>query len=144
MTGNKTIVFNISNITHTGDFEMQLSLPELKTGEINAGLIMKPDGTPDYWLILAPEQSEPAAWQAQMDWAAGLAENGEYSLPDLRELSLLRANAREHFKNDWYWSNTQHASYSAYAWYQHFSTGNQVNWLKGLQLRARAVRRSVI
>lgn len=123
---------------------MQLSLPELKTGEINAGLIMKPDGTPDYWLILAPEQSEPAAWQAQMDWAAGLAENGEYSLPDLRELSLLRANAREHFKNDWYWSNTQHASLSDVAWSQDFRDGYQRGWSKGLRSRARAVRRSVI
>lgn len=123
---------------------MQLSLPELKTGEINAGLIMKPDGTPDYWLILAPEQSEPAAWQAQMDWAAGLAENGEYSLPDLRELSLLRANAREHFKNDWYWSNTQHASKSGYAWSQRFTNGGQGYWYEGYRVRARAVRRSVI
>lgn len=123
---------------------MQLSLPELKTGEINAGLIMKPDGTPDYWLILAPEQSEPAAWQAQMDWAAGLAENGEYSLPDLRELSLLRANAREHFKNDWYWSNTQHASKSGYAWSQDFRNGRQYGWDKYYRVRARAVRRSVI
>lgn len=123
---------------------MQLSLPELKEGEINAGLIIKQDGTPDYWLILAAEQSEPATWQAQMDWAAGLAENGEYSLPDLRELNLLRANAKEHFEYDLYWSNTQRASYSDYAWCHGFYDGLQDTWFKDDPIRARAVRRSVI
>ena len=47
----------------------------------------------------------------------------------------------EAFDDDWYWSSTQYASYSVYAWIQYFSYGDQVYDSKGYYYRARAVRR---
>ena len=117
----------------------QLTLPELKEGEINAGLIMT-DGVPAHWLILLPGDNDEDTWDAQMAWAKD--QDGE--LPTRRELNLLRANAKEQFKDDWYWSGEQRASHSDYAWCQTFLNGYQGYWLKGDLLRARAVRRSVI
>jgi hypothetical protein len=45
------------------------------------------------------------------------------------------------FDEAWYWSSTQHASVSDYAWCQDFTNGYQSYYLKGYELRARAVRR---
>jgi hypothetical protein len=84
----------------------QINLPELAAGEINAGIIMK-NGKPDYWLILLAGDNDDAPWDTQMAWAKD--QGGD--LPTLPELNLLRANAKDHFKQDWYWSNTQHATY---------------------------------
>jgi hypothetical protein len=49
----------------------------------------------------------------------------------------------ELFQKEWYWSCEQHADDSDYAWYQFFGYGNQNNWHKGSNNRARAVRRVV-
>jgi len=45
------------------------------------------------------------------------------------------------FEDSWYWSSTQCAGNSYYAWCQHFGYGNQYNGRKNVKLRARAVRR---
>ena len=50
----------------------------------------------------------------------------------------------EAFEAAWYWSSTQHASDSAYAWGQTFDGGGQVYGHVNYPLRARAVRRSPI
>lgn len=50
----------------------------------------------------------------------------------------------EAFAEEWYWSSTQHASYSYYAWGQNFGNGVQDYYGTGIKLRARAVRRSTI
>ena len=47
----------------------------------------------------------------------------------------------EAFDEEWYWTSTQHASYSYYAWTQYFHYGGQYNLNTGSKLRARAVRR---
>ncbi|MNO06940.1 hypothetical protein D3C81_2289320 [compost metagenome] len=47
----------------------------------------------------------------------------------------------EQFKRDWYWSNTQYAGYSGYAWGQYFDDGGQNSYPKYYEFRARAVRR---
>jgi len=47
----------------------------------------------------------------------------------------------ERFDKDWYWSSTQSADDSGYAWVQGFDYGNQGRWLKGSKGMARAVRR---
>lgn len=41
----------------------------------------------------------------------------------------------------WYWSSTQYAGSPNYAWDQDFSNGNQINFHKSNEGRARAVRR---
>ena len=113
----------------------QITLPELAAGEYNAGLILKEDGTPDYWLIGLPGELESATWQQGMDWAE--AQGGD--LPNCRELNLLRANARKEFKDYWYWSNEKNES--SWAWCQIFDYGGQYNGNRDSELRARAVRR---
>lgn len=47
----------------------------------------------------------------------------------------------EAFTADWYWSSTQYASHSDYAWFQHFLHGSQDFFDTDYELRARAVRR---
>jgi hypothetical protein len=114
----------------------QINLTELAAGEINAGIIMN-DGKPDYWLILLAGDNDGAPWDTQMAWAKD--QGGD--LPTLPELNLLRANAKDQFKQDWYWSNTQHATVSDSAWCQNFSHGYQDYYDKSGRMRARAVRR---
>ncbi len=115
---------------------MKINLPDLAPGEINAGIIMK-DGVPDYWLILLSGHNKAAPWDKQMAWAK--EQGGD--LPTLSELSLLRANAKDQFNTDYYWSNTQHASFSGYAWYQLFRYGSQYYNYKSLTMCACTVRR---
>ena len=52
-----------------------------------------------------------------------------------------RKGAYEAFDLDWYWTSTQHASHSAYAWLQVFDYGVQISSHESLKFRARAVRR---
>lgn len=49
--------------------------------------------------------------------------------------------ATEAFDLDAYWSSTQHASGSGYAWTQDFANGVQGYWSTDVKLRARPVRR---
>jgi hypothetical protein len=58
------------------------------------------------------------------------------------EVEGFKAGGTEAFEtDDYYWSSTQHAGDSGYAWGQGFGNGYQSNWLKDIKLRARAVRR---
>ena len=50
----------------------------------------------------------------------------------------------EAFSDNWYWSSTQHAANSDYAWFQGFDDGFQGYEGTDDKLRARAVRRSII
>lgn len=119
---------------------MQIALPELAAGEFNSGLILKEDGTPDYWLIGLPGELESATWQQATDWAK--EQGGD--LPNRCELNLLRANARSQFKDDWYWSNEAYETNSNYAWVQDFHDGGQDDYHEDYYHRARAVRRLVL
>lgn len=96
----------------------RFSLPELKEGEIYAGAIINPNGT-GHHIILLPGDNDDADWQTQMDWAKSIGGD----LPDRVEQAMLFKHLSVHFKKDWYWSNTQRGSGSA--WYQIFKDGNQ-------------------
>lgn len=109
----------------------------LKDGEYYAGLVLPKDGQPGYHLVGLPGEFEEATWQQAMEWAQGLGGG----LPNLRDLGLLRVNAREQFKDDWYWSSEEHASDSPYAWGQYFYVGYQNYGHKSYEGRARAIRR---
>jgi hypothetical protein len=53
-----------------------------------------------------------------------------------------REGGEQAFCGDWYWSSTQHASFSSYAWFQYFYGGHQgYGYGKSAERRARAVRR---
>jgi hypothetical protein len=113
---------------------------ELKHGEHYAGMILGKDGESSYHLILLPEEKESINWQDATDWAKSIG--GE--LPTRREQSLLYANLKEQFTDNWYWSSVQHAAGSGYAWVQSFGNGGQDGYRKDGSGRARAVRRLVI
>ena len=56
--------------------------------------------------------------------------------------TAFQKGGEEAFSDDWYWSSTQHASDSDYAWNQTFNNGYQSYGYTHDELRARAVRRS--
>ncbi len=115
-------------------------------GGVFAGLIRGEHGAPDYLLILGPEREMEASWQAAMDWAAGLQEEGhqDFTLPSRAEQAVLFGNCRDRFERDYYWSREQHAEDADYAWSQYFGDGDQSCNHKNYEWRARAVRRLVI
>ena len=108
---------------------------ELAEGETYAGVVL---GEAPYHLVLLPGDQDYAPLQVQLDWAKSIG--GE--LPNRRELGLLRVNAPEEFKDDWYWSGELYEPDSSSAWCQYFGDGLQVYNDTYGELRARAVRRS--
>lgn len=117
----------------------QITLPELNKGETYGGAIINPHGT-GYHVILLPGDKNDGTWETAMTWAKKLGGN----LPNSVEQALFFDQLKDQFKKDWYWSNTQHASSSDYAWYQSFDDGGQDYSLKSFDMRFRAVRRILI
>jgi hypothetical protein len=114
-------------------------------GGIYAGIVGGEKGQPDYHLIHAASEHEifDTNWNDAIE-AAKASINGfsDWSLPDRREARLLSINSPDSFdKDDWYWTSTQHAGDSDYAWNQDFSHGGQDLIHKSCEARARAVRR---
>ena len=114
----------------------KFAIPGLKEGEKYAFGITLPDGKTTHIILLPIDQSIPS-WDAGME----LAKNLGVDLPDRAEQALFLKYMPEEFQKDWYWSNTQHASYSDYAWYQDFNNGDQYLNSKSSELRVRPVRR---
>ena len=114
------------------------SLPALKKGETNAGILLR-DGKPSHWLILLPGD-ERKKWTDALAWAK--KQGGE--LPTRKEQALLFANAADKFQSAWYWSSEEYAGNADYAWFQYFSFGGQSNTRKSSGFRCRAVRRVAI
>lgn len=117
-----------------------VTFPALNDGEQWLGAIISADGSKRHHVILLPGELESSNWKHSMEWAAKIGGD----LPDRSESALLFATMKSEFKEDAYWTNTQHAAYSDYAWYQDFGNGYQHDYYKSSQLRARAVRRVVI
>lgn len=61
--------------------------------------------------------------------------------PAQTDIEIFRAGGAEAFDDTWYWSSTQYAGDSDYAWGQHFGYGGQTSDRKDGSCRARAVRR---
>jgi hypothetical protein len=114
-----------------------MKLPELNEGELYAGILLGKDGEPDQHVILLSGQANDVTFKQAQQSAVDM----DGDLPTRREQSLLFANLKEQFEDRWYWSGTQHADDSAYAWYQHFDHGDQGNVRKSTNLRAHFVRR---
>lgn len=111
-------------------------VPELKKGEKHAFSITLPDGKTIHTILL-PGDKEVPNWDAGMEWAKKMGGD----LPDRAEQALFFKYMPEEFQRDWYWSNTQHASGSVYAWFQSFYYGYQYGYYEVIKCRARAVRR---
>ena len=115
-----------------------LTPPMLGTDEINSGLVLENNAW--HWVILLPGECSPVNWKTAMTRAK--EQGGD--LPSRPEQSVLYANLRGEFEEDWYWSNTPYAGAESSAWYQYFGDGGQGINPKGNELRARAVRRVAI
>ncbi|HQS59761.1 MAG: hypothetical protein B7Y56_03170 [Gallionellales bacterium 35-53-114] len=112
---------------------------EPKEGETYAFGVTLPNGETTHTILLPGDESVPN-WDAGMAWAKD--KGGD--LPDRAEQALLYKHMPEEFQKDYYWSNTQHAAYSGYAWCQDFDYGDQDYYHKTDELRVRAVRRVTI
>ncbi len=92
----------------------------------------------DHALVLLAETPKRMKWKAAMEWAQKLGA----SLPTRSEQAVLFGNLKDQFPDGgWHWSCEQYAGDGAYAWCQTFDNGYQGYGHKGLELRARAVRR---
>ena len=120
--------------------QQTITTPELAEGEFYAGILLGKDGEPDHHVILLPGQANDVTFKQAQQFAADIGGD----LPTRREQSLLFANLKEQFEERWYWSGTQHASDSGYAWGQNFISGYQNDYHNHGELRARAVRRLAI
>lgn len=61
--------------------------------------------------------------------------------PAQTDIEAFRSGGAEAFEERWYWSSTQYAGDSGYAWGQGFCYGGQYGTLKDSKGRCRAVRR---
>ncbi len=117
-----------------------IEVPALGEGETYVGAIISACGTHSHHTILLPGDHDDDTWQGAMDWAKSLGGD----LPNRIEQGLLFATLKDQFQEDWYWSNTLHASDARFAWCQGFSYGGQNDGTVGSHCRARAVRRLII
>lgn len=137
-----------SNLKRLAELMDRPGLPEIgkawpEQGGIYAGAQIGRDGGPDYFLIVGPEHESLLNWKDAREWAAGIVAEGhrDFSLPFRDEQLALFDRVRDLFKLTWYWSCEQHVSHSHHAWYLYFLNGYQDDCDKGIQGRARAVRR---
>jgi hypothetical protein len=117
-----------------------LAMPVLNEGEHYAGIVFGKNNEPNQHIILLRDEIEGVNWSSACSWAASIGG----SLPTRREQSLLFTNLKEQFKQEWYWSDEQHAANSGFAWQQTFNYGYQDYLHKSDEVRARAVRRLAI
>lgn len=75
------------------------------------------------------------------DWYLMSRQEALMAYHELADVPAFQEGGAEAFERDWYWTSTQHASISGYAWYQIFDGGDQFSYHKGTSSRARAVRR---
>lgn len=113
------------------------AIPELREGEVYLGGVITPCGTKCRHTILLPGERKKINWNDAMEWAASIGGD----LLDRVEQAMAFATMKDQFKPEWYWSNTQHAAGSGYAWGQYFGSGGQDGSIKSLEASARAVRR---
>jgi hypothetical protein len=114
------------------------AIPAARPGERYISVIIQPDGRVRHSFLLPGDEEKN--WNDGMAWAKD--KGGD--LPDRIEQAMLVAHMPEEFKKEAYWSNTQHAGGSHYAWYQGFGLGCQDDFIKSAELRVRAVRREFI
>ena len=104
-------------------------------GGMYAGIIRGADGRPDEHLVLLDGDTDGVTWEAACAWAAAKGA----TLPTRAEQRLLMANLPDQFQKRYYWSSEQAGPSTA--WFQHFSYGNQDDYNRSYEGRARAVRR---
>lgn len=114
-----------------------ITMPALAKGEHWAG-IMITDGRPTHHLVLLPGEQRDIDWKKSGAWAAKQHAAGR--LPTRPEQALLFANLKDQFRERAYWSDTQSADFSDWAWFQNFGDGGQYYYYESAELACRAVR----
>jgi hypothetical protein len=118
----------------------QIQLPPLSEGEIYIGAIGDKAGD-IYHLVLLPGDNDRAPHAEQIEWAKSIGGD----LPNKLEAMMLFVHAKDQFQDAAYWTgetfvDPDDEDDDSYAWYQDFDYG-QGDYPKGIELRARAVRR---
>ena len=95
---------------------------------------------------LKPTADENAQWGRSGINLSAIEPARPYGLTDPAQTpaELFQQGGEQAFETEAYWSSTQHAAHSGYAWYQYFDDGFQTSYGKSAELRVRAVRRSPI
>ena len=109
----------------------------IKPNEAYVGILLGKNGQPDHHVALLDGEYK-LNWNDAMKKAKELG----YVLPCRRTQSLLFANAKEQFADDWYYSSEQYSEGTA--WFQLFVYGYQDFNLKDYERRCRFVRRLVL
>jgi hypothetical protein len=110
------------------------AVPSVRPGERYLGSIIEPSGRMRHIFLMPCDEKKN--WNDGWKWAQ--SRGGD--LPDRIEQAMLFAYMPEEFQKEAYWSNTQHAGISSYAWCQDFSIGFQC-YYESAELRVRSVRR---
>lgn len=95
---------------------------------------------------LKPTDNENSCWARSGINLSAVDPTRPYTptVPAQTLAEAFQAGNPEAFARTWYWTSTQHASYSLCAWCQYFCHGYQTSSLKHTKLRARAVRRLIL
>jgi hypothetical protein len=118
---------------------VKIALPDLKKGELYVGGTIDAGGKITHTILLPGEKAD-VNWKDALAWAKSVGGD----LPNRIEQAMLWAHHAGKFQKRYYWSNTQYADDSAYAWFQGFGLGGQDAWRKDYKRMARAVRRVTI
>jgi hypothetical protein len=93
---------------------------------------------------LKPTAKENYCWRGDNPLSVPVGYAYSLEVPFQTAAEGFKADEPEAFDESWYWSSTQFAGSSDYAWVAGFSDGYQNRVRKGDAYRARAVRRLVI
>ncbi|MFA6015866.1 MAG: hypothetical protein WC742_12450 [Gallionellaceae bacterium] len=113
----------------------KLPVPTPRQGEKHLCTITTADGRVCHTFLL-PDRAK-FDWKTGMQWAKNLGGD----LMDRAEQAVAFRDMPDEFDKEAHWSNTQHAGYSNYAWYQNFKYGDQLYSFMDNALSVRAVRR---
>jgi hypothetical protein len=118
----------------------------LRIGEHDDWYLPSQDELEICYRNLKPTSQENTCWARSGINLSAVPQSRPYTptFPLQTPAEAFHNSAAEAFATTWYWSSTQHAATSGYAWYQSFNDGLQDISDTSLRLRARAVRRVAI
>ena len=119
---------------------------ELRIGDADDWYLPAQDELEIMYRNLKPSARENYCWARSGINLSTVEPTRPYTpaIPTQTLAEAFQTGGDEAFSEGWYWSSTQHASASGYAWYQGFDHGGQYYYGKSSELRARAVRRLAI
>ena len=145
VTGALSYVDGLANTCAMAEAGSKLALwaQELRIGGFDDWYLPAQDELEVVYRNLKPTADENSCYARSGINLSAIEPTRPYTpeFPLQTEAELFKAGGSEAFDADWYWTSTQHAAYSGYAWYQDFNGGSQDYYGKSAELRARAVRR---